>query len=155
MSSPSQPPRRLEVQRCVALGVASMVLTLAASSALAQAAASAPPLVFKAESDAAVLGPQQWLTATLLCLLGLAVAVWWLRRRTGLGTPLWSSPTPRALAVVERIALTPNTQLLVVDHADRRLLLSVGPTGTQMLRDGPRPDRPSPPDATPVSGDLP
>lgn len=39
------------------------------------------------------------------------------------------------LAVTERCALTTGTQLIVTRYAGRRLLLSVGPAGTQLLRD--------------------
>jgi hypothetical protein len=36
---------------------------------------------------------------------------------------------------MERRALTAGTQLVVTRYAGRRLLLSVGPAGTQLLRD--------------------
>lgn len=117
-------------------------LSLFGTWAQAQSAASAPPLVFKAESDASLPGPQQWVTATLLCFAALAAAVWWLRRQSGLPRPMWGNSPDRLITVVARTALTQQTQLLVVDHGQRRLLLSVGPAGTQVLRDDPHPDLP-------------
>lgn len=41
------------------------------------------------------------------------------------------------LEVMERCVLTTGTQLVVTRYAGRRLLLSVGPAGTQLLRDDP------------------
>lgn len=49
---------------------------------------------------------------------------------------------PQLLEVSERCALTPNTQLVVTRYAGRRLLLSVGPTGTELLRDDAEKDTP-------------
>jgi flagellar biogenesis protein FliO len=117
----------------------------------APGAASAPPLVFKAESDASLPGPQQWIVATLLCFAALFAAVWWLRRQHGLPRPSWGSGPDRLITVVARTALTQQTQLLVVDHGQRRLLLSVGPAGTQVLRDDPHPDLPPAQPAAPAT----
>lgn len=66
----------------------------------------------------------------LLILLLLIAAALLLKRRL--------RPGPHRtglLEVTERCALTSGTQLVVTRYAGRRLLLSVGPAGTQLLRD--------------------
>jgi flagellar biogenesis protein FliO len=64
-------------------------------------------------------------------LLLLVAAVLLLKRRLHQS---WQRPTG-LLEVMERRALTAGTQLVVTRYAGRRLLLSVGPAGTQLLRD--------------------
>jgi flagellar biogenesis protein FliO len=120
----------------------------------AQEAASAPALAFKPVSESTLPGPQQWAVATLACLLALLVAVWWLRKQGGRLHKTWGTRQDRLVVVVERTPITPQTHLLVVDHGDERLLLSVGPAGTQLITRHQRPSvvaaQPSAPSSPPV-----
>jgi hypothetical protein len=82
--------------------------------------ASAVALPFKPAEDPGLPSGPQWGLALVLC----AMAVGW-KRQGGL------------LDVVESRALGPQAQLHIVRYGGRQLLLSVGPTGTQCLRDDP------------------
>jgi hypothetical protein len=79
--------------------------------------------------------------AFLLCA-GLAVAaIAFMRWRTGQGgaTPIWlqmtrGTGTPeRELELVERLALSPTTQLVSVRWGARKLLILASPAGAQVL----------------------
>ncbi len=94
--------------------------------------ASAAALPFKPVDDAALPSGAQWSVALALCLVLLAVLVLALKRRGG-NAP-WSKEAG-LVEVLERRSLNAQTQLIVTRYAGRRLLLSVGPTGTQCLRD--------------------
>ncbi|RZI92134.1 MAG: hypothetical protein EOP39_32500 [Rubrivivax sp.] len=59
----------------------------------------------------------------------------WLLRRRGGGSPTWPRGRPAMVEVLETRAVAPQTQLVVARYAGRQLLLSVGPSGTQCLRD--------------------
>ncbi|RQO63601.1 hypothetical protein DBR47_03490 [Paucibacter sp. KBW04] len=69
----------------------------------------------------------------LICIVALVVCI--LVLRFLIDRRLWVKNTPNAVVVVERTVLNPNTQLLVVDYGSRRLLLAVGSTGVNCLRD--------------------
>lgn len=109
-----------------------MTAVAAAAAALSSSApaTAGSAIPFRAADDAAVpLGAAgaPWLLLVLLLVLGAWVV---LKRR--------ASPWQRQsglLEVTERRSLTNTTQLVVVRYAGRRLLLSVGPAGTQPLRD--------------------
>jgi hypothetical protein len=87
--------------------------------------ASAVALPFKPAEDPGLPSGPQWGLALVLCAMALGAALYLLRRRGGL------------LDVVESRALGPQAQLHIVRYGGRQLLLSVGPTGTQCLRDDP------------------
>jgi hypothetical protein len=83
--------------------------------------------------------------AFLLCA-GLAVAaIAFLRWRTGQGgpSPFWLQMTrgtgegQRELELVERLALSPSSQLAVVRWRARTLLIMTCPTGAQLLSEEP------------------
>lgn len=95
-------------------------------------AASTVALPFKPADDTALPGGGQWGLALVLCLALLAALVLALKRRGA--SAVWRGE-PGLIEVLERRALTPQTQLVVARYAGRRLLLSVGPAGTQCLRD--------------------
>ena len=104
------------------------------------AAAAAPPssgpalgasaIPFRAPDEASLpLGATgaPWLLLVLL----LAIGAWVILKRK---LRPWQRQ-PGQLEVNERCSLTSTTQLVVARYAGRRLLLSVGPAGTQLLRD--------------------
>jgi hypothetical protein len=83
--------------------------------------------------------------AFLLCA-GLAVAaIAFLRWRTGRGapSPFWlqmmrgAGEGERELELVERLSLSPTTQLVVVRWGGRKLLILASPSGAQLLGDRP------------------
>lgn len=109
-------------------------MTAASAPPPAYLGASAPggsgAIPFRAPDDASLpLGTSAtaWLVVAVLLLAG----VWAVLKRRA---QPWQRG-PRRLEVIERQALTPNTQLVITRYAGRRLLLSVGPAGTQLLRD--------------------
>jgi hypothetical protein len=108
-------------------------MTAAAASAAAPPSAAATgvgAMPFRAPDDVAMpLGATgaPWLLLALL----LAIGVWAAFKRR---VRLWKRQ-PGLLEVDERCSLTNATQLVVARYAGRRLLLSVGPAGTQLLRD--------------------
>lgn len=91
---------------------------------------------FRAAEDDALPTGSQWGLAALLCLVALVLIVWNLRRR-GLVSKAWPRSRTALIDVLETRSLTGQTQLVVTRYAGRRLLLSVGPAGTQCLRDDP------------------
>lgn len=101
--------------------------------------ASAAALPFKAADDAALPAGAPWGAALLVCAALAALAYQALRRRGG---PAPWRRDAGLVEVVERRALTTHTQLVVARYAGRRLLLSIGPAGTQCLRDDPEGDLP-------------
>ncbi len=98
----------------------------------ASASASIP---FKPAEDTNLPSGPQWGLAFVLCAAALGVTLYALRRR-GHGAVAWKRQQG-LLTVVETRALTAQVQLHVVHYGGRQLLLSVGPTGTQCLRDDP------------------
>lgn len=101
------------------------------------ASASTVALPFKPVDDTAMPNGVQWSVALVLCVALLVVVVLALKRRGG------TSPWRREAGLVdvlERRALDAHTQLVVARYAGRRLLLSIGPAGTQCLRDDPEGD---------------
>lgn len=101
--------------------------------------ASAAALPFKAADDTAVPVGAPWGAALLVCAAVAALVAGALKRRRG-ATP-WRRDAG-LVEVVERRSLTTHTHLVVTRYAGRRLLLSVGPAGTQCLRDDPEGDLP-------------
>ncbi len=91
---------------------------------------------FKASDDAALPSGANWGLATALCFAALALMLWGLRRR-GLVSRAWPLDRAALIDVLETRSLGGQTQLVVTRYAGRRLLLSVGPAGTQCLRDDP------------------
>lgn len=102
--------------------------------------ASAAAIPFKPAEDSALPSGPQWGLAIVLCIAALAAVLYQLRRR---GAVAWKREG-RLLSVVETRALSPQVQLNVVRYGDRQLLLSVGPAGTQCLRDDPADAGPAP-----------
>lgn len=100
-------------------------------NAPATSASSAIP--FKPAEDPALPSGPQWGLAIVLCVAALAAAVLVLRRRGTAGVG-WKRQGG-LLEVVETRALSAQVQLNVVRYGGRQLLLSVGPAGTQCLRD--------------------
>ncbi len=113
-----------------------MPTELAASAPSAPAAASAVALPFRPASEADLPTGTSLALTSVLALALLAVA-YLLAKRRGLVTPWQRGSSTGQLEVIERRALTPQTQLVVARYGARRLLLSVGPSGTQLLRDDP------------------
>ena len=102
----------------------------AASSATTASAA----IPFKPAEDPVLPSGPQWSLAIVLCVAALAAVLWVLRRRGNVVA--WKRPGG-LLDIVETRALSPHAQLNVVRYQGRQLLLSVGPAGTQCLRDDP------------------
>lgn len=120
-----------------ALAAGGLLMTMATRAA--ETAASAPRgLPFRPESDTALPGAPQWTLAIFACAAALALALWWLRRR-GHAAP-WAQPAGRLITVLDRTALSPQVNLVAVRYGSRRLLLAVGQTGAQCLRDEPLAD---------------
>lgn len=121
-------------------GVACVVATAMAPASLW--AASAPtslasaPLPYKPADDTALLTTPQWGLAFLLCGAALVAALLALRRH---GHRPARRRSVGMLQVVETRPLSAHTQLAVVQYRGRQLLLSIGPGGTQCLRDDPSP----------------
>lgn len=113
-----------------------MPTELAASAVPASLAASAVALPFRPASEAELSTGASLALTSLLALALLAVA-FLLSKRRGLAAPWRRAGRAGQLDVIERRALTPQTQLVVARYGTRRLLLSVGPGGTQLLRDDP------------------
>jgi flagellar biogenesis protein FliO len=114
------------------------------SASLALLAAAAAPLAYGE-------GPTvPWARIVLSLLFCLAVAVGAIaviRRRAGqppLGAltalllPRGGHAVPRQLELLERLALTPTSQVCLVRCGDRRLVVLVSPGGAQVV-DGPAP----------------
>lgn len=129
--------------RCMA--VALLLGMMASGTALADAppsrdaqppaAVASSPLVFKPEHSSDLPGPGQWVTAAVLCLLGLAAAVTLLRRRSPAGAMPWlRARGPEQLALLERCALSPQHQMVRVRDAQGEWLLLLHPQGAQVLR---------------------
>ncbi len=72
----------------------------------------------------------------MLCAMAFGAALYLLHRRGGKVAVGWKRQAG-LLDVVETRALSPQVQLNVVRYGGRQLLLSVGPAGTQCLRDDP------------------
>lgn len=92
------------------------------------------PIPFRAADDTALPSGSQWGLAVVLCLGALALMLWTLRRRGGVSAA-WPRNRAALIDVLETRSLGAQTQVVVMRYAGRRLLLSVGPTGTQCLRD--------------------
>jgi flagellar biogenesis protein FliO len=90
---------------------------------------------FKPAEDPGLPSASQWGLALVLCAAALGALLYLLHRR-GKATVGWKRPGGM-LDVVERRTLTAQVQLQVVRYGERQLLLSVGPAGTQCLRDDP------------------
>jgi hypothetical protein len=93
--------------------------------------ASAASIPFRSADEGGLPAGASGASWFILVLLLLVAAVLLLKRRLHQS---WQRPTG-LLEVMERRALTAGTQLVVTRYAGRRLLLSVGPAGTQLLRD--------------------
>jgi len=104
-----------------------------ANGAPATTASAAIP--FKPAQDPALPSGPQWGLAIVLCIAALGAALWVLRRRGN--TAIGWKRQGALLDVVETRALSAQVQLNVVRYGSRQLLLSVGPAGTQCLRDDP------------------
>ena len=96
--------------------------------------AASGPLPFKAAADTALPNGSQWGLALLVCCAALALLLWWLRSR-GAVSSAWPRGRLARVEVLEAHALGPQTRLVVARYGGRQLLLSVGPAGTQCLRD--------------------
>lgn len=101
---------------------------------IAASVAASAPLPFKAAADAAIPSASQWAMAMLLCGLALVLALWMLRRRAA-ASLAWPRGRLVRVEILESRAVTPQHQLVVARYAGRQLLLGVGPTGIQCLRD--------------------
>lgn len=102
--------------------------------------ASAAAIPFKPVEDTALPSGPQWGLAIVLCVAALGAVLYQLRRR---GAVAWKREGG-LLNVVETRALSAQVQLSVVRYGGRQLLLSVGPAGTQCLRDDPADAGPTP-----------
>ncbi|WP_457447623.1 FliO/MopB family protein [Roseateles sp. P5_E4] len=92
---------------------------------------------YRPADEAALPSGSQWGLAIVLCLAALAVMLWMARRR-GVVRGAWPPRGREPLVdVLETRSLGAQTQLVVTRYGGRRLLLSVGPAGTQCLRDDP------------------
>ena len=100
----------------------------------AASAAASAALPFKAAADTALPGASQWALALVLCCLALGVALWLLRRRSAIAAG-WPRGRVALVEVLETRLVAPQTHLVVARYCGRQLLLSVGPAGTQCLRD--------------------
>lgn len=98
------------------------------------ALAAGAALPFKAAADTALPSGSQWGLAVVLCCLALVAALWLLRRRGSVSRHLRRG-RGAMVEVLETRLVAPQTQLVVARYGDRQLLLSVGPAGTQCLRD--------------------
>jgi hypothetical protein len=107
-----------------------------------QATAASAAIPFKPAEDPALPSGPQWGLALVLCVAALGAALLVLRRR-GNAAIGWKRQGG-LLDVVESRALNAQVQLNVVRYRGRQLLLSVGPTGTQCLRDDPADDGAAP-----------
>lgn len=114
----------------------------------ASAGASAP-LPFKTAAAAELPSASEWLLAVLLCAALLAALVWVLRRQHG--KPQWGRQAG-LMKILDRQTLTTQVQLVVLQYGQRQLLISVGPAGTQCLRDDRRDDLPGGPTANEADG---
>lgn len=99
------------------------------------------PLPFKATDAAALPTAPQWGAAILLCLAALVAGIVALRRRGHANT--WRRAVG-LLQVIETRTVGAHAQLAVVRYQGRQLLLSIGPGGTQCLRDDPAASEASP-----------
>lgn len=99
-------------------------------------AAASAAIPYRPADDVALPGGSQWSLAIVLCLAALAVMLWVARRR-GVAGNAWPRGRSALLEVLETRNLGGQTQLVVTRYAGRRLLLCVGPAGTQCLRDDP------------------
>jgi flagellar biogenesis protein FliO len=73
----------------------------------------------------------------ILAVFGaLALAFFWARRKGFVH--LAAGRSGKQVRVIERVALTPQHSLFVVETGDERLLLSVSGSGCQVLRSLPR-----------------
>jgi flagellar biogenesis protein FliO len=89
---------------------------------------------FRSADDTPLPSGSQWGLAIFLCLAALALMLWGVRKR-GLARRAWPLGRAALIDVLETRSLGAQTQLVVTRYAGRRLLLSVGPAGTQCLRD--------------------
>ncbi|PTT79796.1 hypothetical protein DBR42_20710 [Pelomonas sp. HMWF004] len=99
------------------------------------AATASAAIPFKPAEDPSLPSGPQWGMAIVLCMAALGAALWALRRR-GNAAISWRRQGG-LLSVVESRPLSAQAQLSVVRYGRRQLLLSIGPTGTQCLRDDP------------------
>jgi Flagellar biosynthesis protein, FliO len=99
------------------------------------AANASAAIPFKPAEDPSLPSGPQWGLAIVLCMAALGAALWVLRRRGNTANG-WRRQGG-LLNVVETRALSAQVQLNVVRYGGRQLLLSVGPAGTQCLRDDP------------------
>lgn len=99
-------------------------------------ASASTAIPYRPAEDAALPSGSQWGLAIVLCLAALAVLLWVARRRGG-RRGAWPRGRDAWVEVLESRSLGAQTQLVVTRYAGRRLLLSVGPAGTQCLRDEP------------------
>jgi flagellar biogenesis protein FliO len=68
----------------------------------------------------------------------LAATLWWLRRRGLAQVPgLVQRRKTRVLTIVDRVPLAPAHSLHLVRMADRAILLTVSPSGCQVLESSP------------------
>jgi flagellar biogenesis protein FliO len=104
-------------------------------SAEPAALAASAALPFKAATDTTLPGGSQWGLAVVLCCLALAAALWLLRRHGAASGTNWRRGRGAMVEVLETRLVAPQTQLVVARYGERQLLLSVGPAGTQCLRD--------------------
>ena len=75
------------------------------------------------------------LLAVLLVLGLLAAALWWLRRKGGIGFTggVGRGGRQRHVVLVERVSLTPQHALHLIHVADRALLVGTGPSGCGLI----------------------
>lgn len=101
----------------------------------APATSASAVIPFKPAEDTSLPSGSQWGLAVVLCAMALGASLYLLRRRGGKAVIGWKRPGVGQLDIVETRALSPQVQLHIVRYGGRQLLLSVGPAGTQCLRD--------------------
>lgn len=107
----------------------------------APSGAASTAITYKAAEDSSTPSASHWGLAASLCLGALALMVWALRRR-GTAPMAWRGHQRVHVEILETRALTPQAHLVVTRYAGRRLLMAVGPSGVQCLRDDPEADAP-------------
>lgn len=100
------------------------------------AASASAAVPYRAADEVVLPSGSQWGLAIILCLAALALMLWAARRR-GAVRGGWPRGRDAWVEVLETRSLGAQTQLVVTRYGGRRLLLSVGPAGTQCLRDEP------------------
>lgn len=99
-------------------------------------ASASAAIPYRPADEATLPSGSQWGLAIVLCLAALAVMLWVARRR-GVARGAWPRGRQPQIDVLETRSLGAQNQLVVARYGGRRLLLSVGPAGTQCLRDDP------------------